>query len=85
MFWVFEDRKAEWNKQTDRFYAIAVMSISRKFSIKVGGFTLKGTQVLSDSFLRYENYDFENFTMQNYIILATSLAVNFCLQTSKTI
>ena len=47
--------------------------------------TLKGTQVLSDSFLRYENYDFENFTMQNYMILVTSLAVNFCLQTSKTI
>ena len=30
--------------------------------------TLKGTQVLSDSFLRYENYDFENFAMQNYVI-----------------
>ena len=47
-------------------------------------FDRKGTQVLSDSFLKYESYGFENFAMQNYLILVTSLAANFCLQTSKT-
>ena len=31
----------------------------------------KGTQILSDSFLRYENYDFKNFTMQDYMILVS--------------
>ena len=47
-------------------------------------FDRKDTQVLSDSFLKYESYGFENFAMQNYLILVTSLAANFCLQTSKT-
>ena len=61
---------------------------SRKFSIKAGSYQvliLRVQQVLSDSFLRYENYDFENFAMQNSMILVPSLAIKFCLQTSKTI
>ena len=38
IIWVFNGLKTEWSKQTGRFYAIAVMSASRKFSIKAEGY-----------------------------------------------